>query len=533
MGILMLLLINVNYWATAYGTSGQDECGSAIEQTLDGGYIIAGTADYYGDPDGLIIKVTSVGDKQWAKQITGSYVYLYSVHQTLDGGYVACGEGDGYAVIVKLNSSGTVTGVGGFKAGSYSSGEAIEQTSDGYIMVGTTSAGAGNWDVLVIKFNSGLGASWGKTYGGTGYELGRAIKQTSDGGYLIGGQTNTSGWAVGDYDFLVIKTDGSGTVSWANAYGGTKYDGCFSVTSDYLACGVTKSFVWGNEDALVIKLDSANGSVSWAKNYGKPGGYFFGIKKIVQAGTGYAICGEQNGTIGLGFTLFGLTSTGGLTSLKKLYDAGLMPSGNDWEKAGRDVDYTTDGGYVMAGACKSPYGCGGYDFFVLKTDANGLITTTPPCDLPNDCCPPQENIIAIMTVTNTGLIGATQAISGGGFFGSSNPTIIETDVCVDPFAMEERKIESLTPALKIIPTISRVGFQIQYVIPEGEEKVSLKIYDSAGKLIKTLFEGYAPPGSHIIDWQNTDENGKKVKAGTYFCEFRVDGKVTKKMVTVE
>jgi hypothetical protein len=45
--------------------------------------------------------------------------------------------------------------------------------------------------------------------------------------------------------------------------------------------------------------------------------------------------------------------------------------GTDWDKA-RSVRQTSDGGYIVAGYTNS-FGAGGYDFFLIKTDAYGNV----------------------------------------------------------------------------------------------------------------------------------------------------------------
>ncbi len=101
--------------------------------------------------------------------------------------------------------------------------------------------------------------TWAKTYGGTFSDSALSIQQTSDGGYIVTGDTLSFG--AGGYDFLVIKLDGDGAVTWAKTYGGSSYDAAYSIqqTSDggYIVTGETLSFGAGDYDLLVIKLDSS------------------------------------------------------------------------------------------------------------------------------------------------------------------------------------------------------------------------------------------------------------------------------------
>jgi len=137
----------------------------------------------------------------------------------------------------------------------------IQQTSDGGYIIGgsTNSFGAGNLDAFIVKLDSSGNISWSKTIGGTNVDYINSIQQTSDGGYIIGGYTYSFG--AGNEDVLIVKLDSSGNISWSKTIGGTSIDEINFVkqTSDggYIIVGVTNSFGAGYYDALIVKLDSS------------------------------------------------------------------------------------------------------------------------------------------------------------------------------------------------------------------------------------------------------------------------------------
>ena len=199
------------------------------------------------------------------------YDHGYSVQQTADGGYIIAGctwsfgAGDNDVYLIKTNASGDNLWTRTYGGINDDEGWSVQQTSDsGYIVAGwTMSFGAGEADVYLIKANASGDTQWTRTYGGFSDDEGYSVQQTSDGGYVIAGETYSFG--AGYRDVYLIKTSASGDTLWTRTYGGTNGDWGYSVqqTSDsgYIIAGSTTSFGAGGSDVYLIKTD-ANGNVA-------------------------------------------------------------------------------------------------------------------------------------------------------------------------------------------------------------------------------------------------------------------------------
>lgn len=259
-------------WSTAFGGAGTSDFGYSVRQTSDGGYIVAGlsASSGSGQRDVFLVKTSSTGALQWSKNYGGSLVDEgRTVEQTADGGYIIAGFTQSYgnglqAYIIKTNSAGVLTWSKNFGGGGTELAYSIKQTSDGgYILAGYTDTyGAGQFDALLMKLTSAGGISWSKTYGGTGDDYGLNLKITADSGYVICGRAGSFGGGGGDY--YIVKTNALGAHQWSKTYGGTAIDQAGNIiqTADggYFLTGYTMSFGAGIRDAYVVKTDGLGNS---------------------------------------------------------------------------------------------------------------------------------------------------------------------------------------------------------------------------------------------------------------------------------
>ena len=208
-------------WTRTYGGSARDVAWS-VQQTADGGYIVAGGTVSFGagDYDFYLVKTNSLGDPLWTRTYGGSSSdNAYSVQQTADGGYIVAGNTYSFGAgtpnlpnmyLVKTNSQGDTLWTRTYGGISYDAACSVQRTTDGgYMVAGRTySFGAGSADFYLVKTNSQGDTLWTRTYGRSSADVAYSVQQTADGGYIVAGSTWYSDPSYAD--FYVVKTGPDG-----------------------------------------------------------------------------------------------------------------------------------------------------------------------------------------------------------------------------------------------------------------------------------------------------------------------------------
>jgi len=385
-------------WQKTFGGSVRDY-GLSVQQTSDGGYIIAGSTYSFGSgkSDVYLIKTDPNGSSQWQKTFGGSERdYGRSVQQTSDGGYIIAGytysfgAGNADVYLIKTEPNGSSQWQKTFEGSGCECAYSVQQTLDGgYIIAGYTySCGTGDpndpiypYDpnIYLIKTEPNGESQWQKTFGGSEADFARSVQQTSDGGYVIAGFTYSFG--AGNADVYLIKTEPNGSSQWQKTFGGNRWDRGHSVqqTSDggYTIAGQTRSFGEGLDDVYLIKTDP-NGDSLWQKTFG---------------GFMQDTAGSIQKTIDGGYIIAGTTYSFGAGDQQEPYfeDVYLIKTnanGNSqWQKTfggrnhdcGLSVQQTSDGGYIIAG-CTYSFGEGNDDVYLIKLCSEGTLSGDLNCD---------------------------------------------------------------------------------------------------------------------------------------------------------
>jgi hypothetical protein len=96
----------------------------------------------------------------------------------------------------------------------------------------------------------------------------------------------------------------------------------------------------------------------------------------------------------------------------------------------------------------------------------------------------------------------------------------------DPFA------PGLTLSLTAMPNPA-LGprAEVNYIVPDGS-RVSLNVFDLNGRLVRTLVSGNAEPGVNRVLWNLTNDAGKRVSSGVYFCKLVAGNKTLSRKLVV-
>ena len=388
----------VKSWKKTFSRSTSD-IGWSVQQTTDGGYIIAASTTKCNYRSVWLIRTDEHGNKLWSKAFGDSCHHPYiisSIQQIGDGGYIIVGYilkegqptlpgdyGNDDAWLLMTDSHGnelwnrTFSGSGTYKFNS------IKQTNDGgYIIAGSTVIKNHYADAWLIKIDSQGNKLWDKTFGGSKSDEAKAVLQTSDGGYIIAGYTisfvpndphrispSRAGW--------LIRTDSQGNRLWDKTlmsnYTNDGEDSLNSIqlTNDggYIAAGYAKP---GNcaPSLWLVKIDP-RGNKQWDDVFFCAGDEDIGSSVQQTNDGGYIIVGLKHSDIWL-IKTNSQGNYGQPDFNTKEINKWDRTFGGSEEYCGNSVQQTNDGGYIVAGtATWYTDGAQKSKVVLIKTDSEG------------------------------------------------------------------------------------------------------------------------------------------------------------------
>jgi len=280
---------------------------SHIWQTSDGGYVLAGKIYDENNPnqngkivntdsDVSIIKTDKNGNPEWNRTFWGlNDEWVRVVQQTSDGGYILAGSTQSYGSggsdiwLVRIDHEGGEQWSRTYGGNSRDWPNSVRQTFDGGFIIagGTESYGAGHSDLFLVKTDHNGNEQWNRRFGGESHEFHSYLEQTTDGGFILGSRTLSF---YGSY--WLIKTDADGNMQWDRIFDQSLKsfqqisDGCFVFTR------VTRS---EQDRKILLTKTDPEGVEQWERSFEGDN-----IHSVLQTSDGgYVMAGDKDSDVWL------------------------------------------------------------------------------------------------------------------------------------------------------------------------------------------------------------------------------------------
>ena len=341
-------------WTRTFGGPGYDVA-RGIALMEDGGFLVAGTTKWDADkPYSVwVFKVDADGNMLWERNIGRQFFgqWGYSLKPTLDGGFVVAGSAmndHGYSdvYIIKLDSEGK----GGW---GYTFGNDFENTM-GYDVVGTPDSGifAVGWQTVdkagsnvyqVKTFHNGQWMFTNIFNWGLHCEA-RAVSRTFDEGYIVTGSVRPGGMDLTVGIFLQkLNMYGLEEGFTLSTWSGDQYGNSVQQTADsgYIVAGYHMGSSVPKKEPRVVRYDS-KGKELWMKHYGREQAVHNEALHVEELPAGgFIVCGYD----GFDMWVMRLDSQGDTLWTKSIGDPIL-------QEAATQIVPLPDGGYIVAGERK-------------------------------------------------------------------------------------------------------------------------------------------------------------------------------------
>lgn len=455
-------------WIEVYGDSG-DNVTYWIEECSTFGYVVSGSRTGSGtdELDALLMRVDADGDTLWTKTWGDSLEDAAAcVRETSDGGFILAGytervPGNIDAWFIRTDANGDTLWTSQFDFGAgdilYS---VVEMTNGDFIACGYSSGAppADSIDILVMRIDSTGHGEWKLIFEKPGNERGLELCKTSDGNIAVGGFGGTD--VVRD-DAILIKVDAAnGDTVWTRAYKDTVTRDIVSgmretMDGGFILCGGKTDYDTLEREGFLIKTDCA-GFAIWFKRYGGPGDSQY-------------IC---------------------------------------------SVVATPDSGYAL-GARRDTSAAADYDFYFMRTDSAGDTLWT------KTLYEPERQVMTCMTMTGDNgyvscgegrVLPSTESTIWLVKLGEDDAGVIPIEKNLDP---ELLAVEGASPFTGSVP--------VRYEIPSACH-VQLKVFDVSGRYVATLVEGIKSAGAYHVEWDCRNAEGQGVTSGMYFIKCDTPGR---------
>ncbi len=260
-------------WEKTYGGIGDDRVFYATK--TDEGYLIVGssTSNVQNKTVAWVLNLSFDGEILWDRTYLESTGGEFRYALKMDNAFLLVGNvfqpsGEQDGCVVRIDEKGTLlwkTTID--RTGIEKLFSATRTDDDDFVLAGLASSiDATNLDAWIIKLDGKGNVLWNMTYGSAKDDVARGVAPLGNDSYVVCGYTDSMG--EGDYDFWILKLNGSGKVIWSRTFGGLGSDKAYAVATqnnDCIVVGDTQSLGAGNSDAWIVKVNSC-GELGMARN---------------------------------------------------------------------------------------------------------------------------------------------------------------------------------------------------------------------------------------------------------------------------
>jgi uncharacterized delta-60 repeat protein len=473
-------------WVRSYNGSGNDYdyAGDLVLDRYGNIYVTGQTTGSGSSKDYITIKYHPNGDTAWLRIYDGpshgdDIATAIAVDDS-DNVYVtgrsdSVGTAQDY-VTIKYNSDGGVDWISRYNGpgngDEYPSDMATDSSGNVYITGYSAGIGTAS-DYATVKYLTNGDTAWVRRYNGPGNLNDRAwdIEIDGSGNVCVTGQSNGSGTSD---DYATIKYYPDGDTAWVRRYNSSENgnDQAWHITAD----GSGNVYVTGNSDSTATGLDyvtikyNPNGDVAWLRRYNGPGN---GIDRA------WAIAVDGSGNV------YVTGRSGG--------------SGTSDDYA--TVKYYPDGDTAWLTRYNGP-GNGNDHAFSMALDSSDNVYVTGESQ-------GDETDYDYCTIK---------------YFQTPSDVREESGDREKPseFDLSQNYPNPFNPFTKIEFTLARSGF------------VTLRIYDTLGRRVRTLVSEELSSGYKLVMWDGKNDAGDEVASGVYFYQLKVgDFSEPKKMLLLK
>jgi hypothetical protein len=470
-------------WTRTIGPTGHNDA-RAIQQTPDGGYLVAGFTGGTGGESGhaSVIKLDANGEVVWRRAYSNEgNSWFFGLDVIPSGGFVVVGiimtSNNNYeAWLIRAADNGDPIWSRTFGGPMNDQGYAVTATSDGGFAVAglDASIAGGRYEAYLVKLNGTGDILWQHTWGVPAINVeARSVRECPDGGFIITGGSVSYGEWNSPFNMFVVRTNARGRTLWTRQYGGDGNDFASDAVclpdGGFAVVGYTTPRGTDQRNMCMIRINE-RGRRIWKRTYGGPGDdAAFTVKRTMDGG--FLLGGYTNST-GQGDQDLCLikTNRAGVRQWRRTYGTlgWEYPWGNEC------VELTADGGYVLAGTT-TPIEGGESSMFVVKTGPDQLQRISEPAGADFD------------TFVQDEIEPADEPVVSGSALPTNYP---------NPF----------NPTTMISYDVDKAGF------------VSLRVFNMLGQQVATVVNNSVEAGHHTVAF-----DGSALPSGLYIYRLERDG----------